>query len=782
MIWLVNQFLPLRLTRALFLLFVPLSLAAGVLTVATTSAFGSDEATETIRLEPGDNYVGWVSDPISVDELFTAIPEAALIYAWDADRRVWHSAIPGAGGPLETMEPGMAAMIRIGGTRSVQWARPLTPAKGMVTLYRGVNWVSWLGRDEWPLDQVVRGIGRSLVSIRVGDDTWPAPLDDSLTDLPVLRRGDALEVTVHRDLRWLQPTGIRPDIKWQGNISQSQRETITADVQHVVDYFSEKLGVETDFADTTILIWADVESAVELQDSTDFQWFHLKGDALRTFLTHHSPAVGTPYGMHQGVSTWDGCNSRQHEGLCGVDILAHEWFHYLQLQIAARHSWTVSPEWMLEGTAEWGGNEGLRIADRVRSLDQSRADEREGAARTSVTLASAETRNTPWQYDLGLLAVDLLIERSGAEAPVEYFRQLHPQAVGPDRRWSRSPHWSEAFDNAFGISVNQFYAQFERWRGELPHTGPRYDYYQVDRTLHGSLDDANSDPAEGFWINAQPYIGENQSGRIRRTHVRDDGSFTIDLVPNTTQRLWLTRDHCTLWLTDDGLATTMPVAGGHRLLNTRYLQRLDLELPSDACSRANSIDVEVLPLWDDERRVEVGHRSDSSVVWGKQDRYGDNHLLSAPHPGRVQITVRVGGCDLWYASGALVAARENADWIELAERALLLRLRIPDDLCLHQITGRLLNDDGSPLSGVWLNAGGGGGFGGAHPDANGYFAITVPESGDYWLGLFHEGCVFFYGHSGAVTDGVSAEWIAVADMDVSGIEFRLPEDPASVCN
>ena len=171
MIRLGNQFPPLCLTRALFLVLVPLGFAVGVLTVATTSAFGSDEATETIRLEPGDIYVGWVSDPISVDELFTAIPKAALIYTWDADRRGWRSAIRDVGGSLTTVEPGMAAMVRIVGNERVEWQRPMTPAKGMVTLYRGVNWVTWVGRDDWPLDQVARGIGTSLVSIRVDDVT-----------------------------------------------------------------------------------------------------------------------------------------------------------------------------------------------------------------------------------------------------------------------------------------------------------------------------------------------------------------------------------------------------------------------------------------------------------------------------------------------------------------------------------------------------------------------------------------------------------------------------------
>ena len=188
---------------------------------------GSTHETATITLQPGDNLIGWVAEPIGIEEVFAAIPEAKLIYHWDASSRAWRYTIRGVGGSLTALEPGMAAMIRIIGDKPALWERPLTPAKGMVTLYRGVNWVTWVGRDEWPLDQVARGIGKSLVSIRVGDVTWPAPLDSSIDDLPTLRRGDALQVTVSRDLRWLQPTGIIPDIEWVGPVPQSLRDTMT---------------------------------------------------------------------------------------------------------------------------------------------------------------------------------------------------------------------------------------------------------------------------------------------------------------------------------------------------------------------------------------------------------------------------------------------------------------------------------------------------------------------------------------------------------------------------
>ncbi len=184
--------------------------------IATTVAQAADADTETIELEPGDNFIGWVAEPIAVADIFEAIPAASLIYRWHADTRHWQYAIREVGGNLGVLVPGMAATIRIEGNQSVEWERPLTLASGMVTLHSGVNWVAWNGRDEWPLDDVARGIGKSLVSIEVGGQIYEP---DTESTIPPIRRGDALRVTVNRDLRWLQPTGMMPNVVFVGDIS-----------------------------------------------------------------------------------------------------------------------------------------------------------------------------------------------------------------------------------------------------------------------------------------------------------------------------------------------------------------------------------------------------------------------------------------------------------------------------------------------------------------------------------------------------------------------------------
>ena len=859
------------------LLFPLLGLVAvfAALYLTLSAALAADSLGETMELQPGDNYVGWVAEPIGIDDLFQEIPLASLIYRWDADSRSWQYAIRNVGGNLETLQPGMAANIRIEGAGSVQWARPLTPAKGMVTLYRGVNWVTWVGRDEWPLDQVARGIGASLVSIRVGETTWPAPLDSSVGELPALRRGDALEVTVSRDLRWLQPTGMPPNIVPLGDISQSLLDEIYRDAQRVVDYFADAHGVETDFSDTTILVFMGVEAILEHQRAGDGPKTKESVERLRGYLgTWGVAGLGQPWGFVVSASLWS--EDRRH-GLGPVGVMAHEWFHYLQMHLPGRITTHVSPQWIVEGGATWSGTYGVRIADGEMTFEQSRAQQKEGAARTSVTLKLAETKAGPWHYQLGTLAHDLLAVRSGPNSPIEYLRQLHPQSVGPERRWQRSPNWEETFSNVYGLTPSQFYDEFETWRAELPHQGPRYDYEQGDPTLHGSLSSVDGMATSDFIITAVPYENEVEVGQWRSAIIDEEGRFTLDLKPDTIQRLWFTRDNCTLWLTSNGLTATKPAVGEYRDLDTANLPRLDLNLPAGACGEAIAevevlrlrgddrhvdvylssdsgytrgsprrwgdtyqlssshpgpyrvrvrvggcelwyaagglvameedadeielgdalvslevriphdlcvlrAEVDVLRLRGDERRVEVGFRSNSGFTWAKPDGSGDTYKLYGSDSGSAQVMVRVGGCDLWYAASGLVVTREDADSVELGDAVVSFEVRIPDDLCVRQISGRLINADGALIPRVWLTASGGGMSGGTYQDANGEFTITVPDSGSYQLSFGMDDCRIRYSSSGATTHWHQATRIPVADDDVTGIEFVVPAEPASLCN
>ena len=771
-----------RLSVALFALIAALALVSSV-----TRA--DDAATETIELQPGNNFVGWVAEPIATEDIFKDIPEATLIYTWNADSRSYQYAIRDVGGSLETLDSGMAAMIRIDGRRTVKWERSLTPAKGGITLYAGVNWVAWNGRDDWPLDQVARGIGTSLISIEVEERgiVYQPGSDISEAIAPLrgessLRRGDALRVTVNRDLRWLQPTAMMPQIEWVGDPSESLKKEITADIRRVLDFFAKEFAVETDFSDTTVLVWHDVESAVEHEAAGRQPDFNISSpEQLRVKLEHDAGGWADDWGLVVAACWWDPpCPLPRSENERGRDLTAHEWFHYLQLQLAARHWWTVSPEWMLEGTAIWGGDRGLGVADGVATLAHDHQWRQREASRTSATLRSAEERNAPWQYHLGLLAVDLLVEGSDANAPIEYFRNMHPQVVNGERQWVKNPNWREAFRLAFGIDADAFYEDFAAWRSELPEAA---GVAPVEPRLQGSLHHADGTPATGFWINAATYEGEHKAGRIRRNNVRADGTFAIDLEANTVQRIWITRDTCQLWLTDVGPTVAQPELGLHRDLNTTNLPRLDLVLPEGACT--NEFRATVLALHDDNRtlQVELLNVERRTHQWVGRDR-NESYLTFAKLAGPHLVRVRVGTCLLYYGQQGLVARQGDADSVELGDTAVSVNLRVPEHLCVRQIEGHLVGEEGTILR-DWQIAAHAGPFGPgmggvATSETDGHFRITVPTNGAYKLWV-SPGCLVAYRPEGATTEWEQATPITVADEDVTGIEFVVPDDPASLC-
>ena len=754
--------------------------------IATTVAQAADADTETIELEPGDNFIGWVAEPIAVADIFKAIPQAALIYRWDADSRTYQYAIRESGGNLETLQPGMAAKIRIDGRKSVEWERPLTPTKGMVTLYSGENWVAWNGRDEWPLNEVARGIGTSLVSIEVRGLAYQpgSNITDEIGPLDgdtAIRRGDALRVTVNRDLRWLQPTGMMPNVEWVGDISQSLKDEITADILRVVNLFADEFAVETDFSDTTILIYNNVDAAVAHAESGATPRFNSPPEQLRVSLTNHHLAAATPWGFYMHVCGWrTRCPSHGRQG-GGIQTLVHEWFHHVQRQMLAIGGLSTLPSWMIEGVAVWSEWQ-LPNELRTNPWENERKWRLDYVTRTSVSLESAEEHNTPWEYMLGALAAEQLAERSGPDAHIEHLRLLHPQITGAERHWVQETTWQEAFQTAFGIHTTDFYQEFADWRETLPTPARRYDYDPDDVKLSGIVQHSDGSSATGFRLNTAAYQGEHKAGSTRATIVDSEGKFSIDVTPQTMQRIWLTRNGCELWLTNDGLTNGRPQPGRYRDLDTRNLPSLKLTLPEDACE--NPLRASITRLRDDPRDLDVLLIDNETHKWTHvRHQISGMHVVYAPKPGKYLLRVRIDECGVYYTKDGMVASRQDADVLELGKEPVSIGFRIPDTLCLHQIEGRIGTDDGKAVGESWVQVSYRGAHSSVRVSADGHFSITVPDSGDYVLftGTDVAGCHVAYAKSGATTDWDHATLITVADSDVTGIEFRVPNDPASLC-
>lgn len=71
----------------------------------------------TITLNPGDNFIGWIAEPLSLEDLFEEIPQAELVYRWDPRAQRYEYAIPGINTsrtPLDALTAETSAVIQIG--------------------------------------------------------------------------------------------------------------------------------------------------------------------------------------------------------------------------------------------------------------------------------------------------------------------------------------------------------------------------------------------------------------------------------------------------------------------------------------------------------------------------------------------------------------------------------------------------------------------------------------------------------------------------------------------
>jgi hypothetical protein len=185
---------------------------------------------------------------------------------------------------------------------------------------------------------------------------------------------------------------------------------------------------------------------------------------------YRSGNVAAEAGSH-GVFVYLGNSTWSRPDLLGRQkILAHEMFHLVEEQVEHDPSNCGStpfdqvrrcgPTWLIEGAAE---TVGYRVAEQRGYIDPS-AYERdlEGRVRgSSLTLASLETyagQSQPQAWDTMNLAAGHLasIAPNGIKSFVDFWT-----AVG------NGSEWHQAFQSAFAISVDQYYAAFDAFRRSL---------------------------------------------------------------------------------------------------------------------------------------------------------------------------------------------------------------------------------------------------------------------------------------------------------------------------
>ena len=226
---------------------------------------------------------------------------------------------------------------------------------------------------------------------------------------------------------------------------------------------------------------------------------------------------------------------------------AHEYFHILQKhwQGLAPGGSDPSPFWLIEGAATYVGDV-WEQQNAIRTRERIRAEWIWESAAVSDPLGDMNgyAAFLKWGfplYHLAALATELLVEEAGEGSLAEYWRLL-----------AGSPTWQGAFEAAFGLPVDEFYAAFD-------------DYYQREvvaafRWMRGVVLGPDGEPLAGIELWAHPV----SDGRSRFGRTAADGEFGL-AVPGGAYILGVYRRPTGAWETigwygEDGFTTTRDLA------------------------------------------------------------------------------------------------------------------------------------------------------------------------------------------------------------------------------
>ena len=412
--------------------------------------------TVVTRLQPGWNLVGWVGPEIPTADLFDTLPSVEAVWAWDAESQRYRSARRGSGGSLPTLTPGMGLWLLLGGDVVVSWTRPIEAGGAALRLRPGLNLVGVMA--DVSLDNLgvpVRTVAR-----------WDPPrrryehyrrADEALT------QGDGLWIDVSEPHTLWQPGDAAPPVVFVGDVPEDIERTILTEYAAQRRFFAERFGVAT---------------------RGPLQYIGVDADAVADI---HYAVFGTALGRRPGTcGRTDGSVSTRALD-CSLNRSAREaaesvwqglewnYVNALLRDVAGANPGLGTPgleaggpAWLFEGLRSYA-TAAHGVAEKDLDANRYREKKRGEATRTARPLRAFELPESSLASEirlardaLGFLAVERLAQRAGDTALFDYLRLLRTAS-----------DWREAFETAFDIDVDDFYADFASYRREavppLPH-------------------------------------------------------------------------------------------------------------------------------------------------------------------------------------------------------------------------------------------------------------------------------------------------------------------------
>ena len=170
---------------------------------------------------------------------------------------------------------GRGYWFRIRDGDAVEWVRPATDANRRFQLEPGRQLVAWAGRSDIELVDAIAGLAEHLtiaqrwIAAEQRSLAWLPDPSLQTTDIPPLRRGEAIEVTLTEATEWLQPSGVYHRVAFAGGLQHQLpddlRETVEADVAWVVELFASRFAWEMETRRLTVRIATTPETLARLQ-------------------------------------------------------------------------------------------------------------------------------------------------------------------------------------------------------------------------------------------------------------------------------------------------------------------------------------------------------------------------------------------------------------------------------------------------------------------------------------------------------------------------------------
>ena len=787
------------------------AIAALLLSAGLAAAQDPPETATATRLEPGFNLVGWVGEPTPVSQLFQQIPRLEAIWAWDAELRDWIVAAPGAPewlGGLGRVTAGMGLRMQLGGDQPYLWERSTEPTRGLVKLRTGWNLVAWGGADGAAIGDVVKGIGWSLRTVRRWDAanqqwvSWTSPErsaqviantgadqgDANDDEMPGIRRGEALWIEVARAVNWLQPTDVLPRLVFPGGASDELQAHVREDLRATLSFFRDQYGIQAD-PDFTIYVAKDVDALIQAwkddgQESDDSRAAFIRDWWSGGSAGWVSAGRVDDTGLTLKQSLWESGTSGNPRY-----TLTHEYTHVLHGSLADGGSVV----WLLEGTAEWAAN-AHRIADQSRVDNQLqtwrelRKSQRSRLTSSASTLRRTEGENSFWEYTLGWLAIDGLTTEHGRDSWLEFYRHITPTQIGPEGQWQSVPSWRNAFHDTFGLTVPEFYADFNAWQyGEVLANESRMSPNDAAaQWLFGSVTDASGSPIGGVEVHANRFEGGSYTGWLISAGTAADGTFALGVPQGGEYEIWVAiNDNCA-WYYSNGALVEQSDDASHINVAGADVTNIDIQLPLNACGqqiRGRVVGPNTEPL--------AGIPVTAHPAGGgrpRSDISGINGSFAITVDTSVEYRIEADlgrGCRVYFRTGAPASTLNDASLVAVADAHVSdLLVRMPEGMCVYQINGSITRADGEPLgapaavSACLEIDGACVASGGELTGDDGTFSVTVPTDGRYSLRFEFDSCPVYFGSGGFTTD-----WQKRSTTPVEGRNVRLHhlQIPAEMC-